>query len=179
MDSVKKLEKVEGCLVVTPKRYSDHRGYFQEHYNQEVHSFLPGKCAQVSYSQSGENVLRGIHCAPYGKLVQCVSGKILDVIVDLRPDSPTFKNWVSVVLDSREAPAQVYVPANCGHAFYSFEPNSFVVYVQEGVYRDGVDKNLNYKDPEIGVEWPVPTGDGGYVISDKDAAAPMLKDIEF
>jgi len=162
---------VNGCLVVECDRHTDHRGFFQELYHDE-HSFdmalqeRPGVprhyWAQACWSKSDKNVLRGLHRADYAKLVTCVSGRIFDVIVDLRSGSPTFKKWVGVELDGNN-PTQVYVPANCGHGFLALEDGSSVVYLQSGIWR-GRDVNIRYDDPDLAIAWP----EAEYIISEKD-----------
>ena len=119
---------------------------------------------QFSISESCVNTIRGIHCAPYGKLVQCVSGRVFDVIVDLRPASPTFGKWYGAWLsagsnsgdNNRSANLQVYIPARCGHGFFAAEDGSVVQYCQEGTYAPGQDVEMHPMDPKIGIKWPDP-----------------------
>lgn len=112
--NIRELE-VPGAYLIECQRFSDERGYFQELYRDERYPMF-AQCKQISYSCSAANVVRGIHCSPYAKLIACVKGKVIYVCVDLRLDSPTFKKWISVELyDNR----QIYVPANCGSSFFA------------------------------------------------------------
>lgn len=106
---------IPGAYLIECQRFSDERGYFQELYRDERYPMF-AQCKQISYSCSAANVVRGIHCSPYAKLIACVKGKVVYFCVDLRLDSPTFKNWISVELyDTR----QIYVPAYCGSSFFA------------------------------------------------------------
>lgn len=106
---------IPGAYLIGCQRFSDERGYFQELYRDERYSMFK-QCKQISYSCSSANVVRGIHCSPYGKLITCVKGKVVYVCVDLRLDSPTFKKWISVELYNNR---QIYVPAYCGSSFFA------------------------------------------------------------
>lgn len=113
--------------------------------------------------------MRGIHVTPYAKLVNCVVGKIFDVCVDLRKNSPTYLKYTSAILDGTK---QLYIPANCGHGFMALEDYNVVVYLQEGTYDPEVDKSLFWADKTIGVKWP---DEEKKIISDKDLKAPTLE----
>ena len=162
---------VEGSFTTNPQRYEDHRGFFQEHYNCSKYRGRVKVCQQISYSLSNKNVLRGIHTAPYGKLVQCVRGKIIDYVIDMRPSSPTYKKWKAVELEE-SIPRQLYIPPFCGHAFFSTEDNSLLVYCQEGCFDSQKEMNINPFDPELAIEWPECEE---YIISDQDRNAPSEK----
>jgi len=118
-------------------------------------------------------VIRGLHCSRYGKLVQCLRGKLLDVFVDLREDSPTYLKCASVLLDENEA-KQVFIPGGCGHGFFSYENNTLMLYAQEGTFNPPLEMNVNYADPKLKVVWPAPVNGGQHVISQKDKDAPMF-----
>ena len=128
---------------------------------------------------SARGVLRGIHYAdvPPGqaKYVTCVSGRVLDVIVDIREGSPTFGAWESVVLDDRTRNA-VYLSEGLGHAFLSLEDGSTVVYLCSQPYAPSREHEINPLDPAIGIEWPVPAGE--LELSAKDSAAPTLQEAQ-
>ena len=200
--SVTRVENIYGAYLVKPKVFSDERGFFQEVFNADkyprVADSMNGSSAkpvmqQVSLSQSRANTIRGIHCAPYAKLVQCTSGCVFDVIVDLRTRSPTFGQWFGVWL-TEEDHQQLYVPARCGHGFFAARENSVLTYCQEGTYTPGADVELHPMDPEVGIQWPVvgttgpvPPGSSethncidaekasDYIISPKDRNAPLLQ----
>lgn len=180
--------KIKDCLVVEGDRHFDHRGFFQEIYNDE-HAYdaalheRPGIprlywSAQTSFSNSKKNVLRGLHRAEYAKLVTCISGKVFDVVVDLRSNSPTFKEWVGVEL-SQDNSFQIYVPPGCGHGFLALEDNSSVLYMQSNVWR-GKDVNIRYDDPDLNISWPKPRLDefglAHYILSEKDQKGLYLSE---
>ena len=163
------IEEVQGAFIVLPKRYNDHRGYFQEHFNSETYKDKVKSCQQVSFSKSNKNVIRGLHCSQYGKLVQCLQGSIVDHVVDLRPDSPTYLKWAAIEL-SYDVPKQVYIPPGCGHGFYSKEDNSLVVYCQEGIFNSPTEMNVNPFDPKINISWP----GNNHIISEQDKNSPYI-----
>ena len=158
--------RIEDLVVITPERHSDERGFFEELFRAS--NFVDVSWKQVNHSFSKIGVLRGIHVSPYAKLVTCIKGYILDVVVDLRPTSSTYLKWemIQVSSDNRR---QVYVPAHCGHAFLALD-NSDVVYLQGGEYM-GNEININYADPKIGIDWPKRE----FILSDKDKNAPFLE----
>uniref|UniRef100_A0A6B2LLZ8 dTDP-4-dehydrorhamnose 3,5-epimerase n=1 Tax=Arcella intermedia TaxID=1963864 RepID=A0A6B2LLZ8_9EUKA len=155
------------------ERHFDERGFFQEHYHSMKYPWVGG-VAQTSYSHSRRDVLRGLHRSQYGKLVQCVSGRLFDVMVDLRKDSPTYLNWFGIWLSGDEL-KQVFIPAGCAHGFYAAENNTVLLYTQEGNFDPQKDKNINYADPAININWPPPQGPH-YIMSPKDLQAPMVQD---
>jgi dTDP-4-dehydrorhamnose 3,5-epimerase len=148
------------------QRHDDSRGFFQEIFQIDRYKDLgvdhTWKQANWSYNRLGS--LRGIHVAPYAKLVTCVSGRIWDVVVDLRKDSPTFGEWIADWLYETK---QMYVPPGCGHAFCSLEDDTSVVYLQSDVYQPDKECSVAWNDPILRISWP----DMGYVISDKDQNA--------
>jgi dTDP-4-dehydrorhamnose 3,5-epimerase len=158
------VASVHGAYMVRPRVFRDARGFFQEVFNSTTYPRVthssdgPAQAPvmrQFSLSCSRLNTVRGIHCAPYGKLVQCTAGRVFDVIVDLRVASPTFGKWFGTWL-SAEGHEQVYVPPRCGHGFLAVQDNSVLTYCQEGTYVLGADVELNPLDPEIAIAWPPP-----------------------
>jgi 3,5-epimerase/4-reductase len=169
-DSIIKL-KIEGAFLVTGRRHLDHRGTFEELYNET--KFLPHPITdswrQISIAESHRNVLRGIHCSNFAKYVTCLKGKVYDVIVDLRPDSPTFMEWQGVWLDCESTqPVHLYVPKRCGHAYFSAVDNSLFIYFQDGTFNPKEDIELNLFDETINIKWPEPSLNCDYIISQKD-----------
>lgn len=156
------------------KRFGDSRGYFNELFNEEKCTDLIGKkWKQVSFSNSSKNVLRGLHCSPYGKFITCTRGAFYDVIADFRPDSPTFGKWCKVLLTETNC-TQVYVPAYCGHGFYTLEDNTNALYLQEGCFNPENENDTHPFDPFIDVKWPIDTSLPKPVLSQKDENAPYL-----
>lgn len=169
---IRKETDIEGCLILEFDRYVDDRGWFEEVYRSGAHGVYQGPGTQVNISKSKANVFRGIHCSPYAKYVACISGVVFDVVVDLRPESPTFLKTVGVWLtpDNRK---QIVVPARCGHGFFSAEDDTQILYVQTGMYSKDADLEFNWRSPEFAIELPEPL-QGGYILSDKDRDAPMF-----
>jgi dTDP-4-dehydrorhamnose 3,5-epimerase len=165
--------KVKESWVLEPTTYFDDRGFFHELFKESAYGFT---VKQVNHSMSYIGTLRGIHVAPYPKLVTCVTGLIYDVVVDLRKDSPTYMMWEMVVLDggnnmnSYGEHKQVFIPANCGHAFYA-EQDSHVVYACGDEYAPKKELTYRWNDPKIGIKWPAEPKE----LSDKDKNAPFLE----
>ena len=167
--------------VFTPRQFSDNRGTFFEWFQDSTFLDNSGhrfNLAQANCSISQKGVVRGIHYAdiPPGqaKYVTCVSGSVLDVLVDLRIGSPTFGKWESVLLEMNERKV-VYLPSGIGHAFMALEDNTTVVYLCDQRYNPTNEHDIHPLDPTIGIKWP----DGiEPLLSDKDAAAPSFESIK-
>ena len=164
--------------IIEPRVFGDHRGWFMESYSQQkfedaglLYSFV-----QDNHSSSSvKGTLRGIHFQrgekAQAKLVRCARGAVLDVAVDLRPSSPTYKKWVGVEL-SEENKRQLLIPRGFGHAFLTLTDDVEFLYKADNYYAPEADGNIIWNDPEIGVDWGVDEP----VLSQKDANAPLLKD---
>ena len=164
---------VEGASVTTFDRFGDSRGYFNELYNETKYDVRPEQeWKQVSFSSSGKHALRGLHCSAYGKFITCVRGSFYDVIADFREGSPTFGRWCGVLLTEHNK-KQVFVPAKCGHGFFTFEDNTCALYLQEGTFNPANEADTHPFDPLFAVHWPVPPGVEP-VMSAKDTIAPPL-----
>lgn len=169
--------EVEGSLVVECDRHFDSRGFFQELYNCD--KYFPDSrivWKQVNCSSSKEGVLRGLHLAPYAKLVSCISGRIFDVCLDMRDNSPTKLKyaWVELTANNKK---QLFVPGGCAHGFLALE-DSVIAYLQVGTWTPKEEFNLKYND--FGIEWPYKYGSmldrwlgwkDEYILSDQDANA--------
>ena len=169
---------IEGSWIISSEEFKDSRGIFREWLPNSACKEILGKnfeVAQANFSVSKKGTLRGIHysLAPEGqsKLVTCLSGKIFDVVVDLRPHSHTFGQWHGVIL-SAESPLSLYVGPGLGHAFLALEDNSGVAYLISSPYNKEMELEIDPFDKEMGIAWP-PLD---FLLSDKDAAAPSLKD---
>ncbi|KAL1527264.1 hypothetical protein AB1Y20_015939 [Prymnesium parvum] len=164
---------VDGASVTTFDRFGDSRGYFNELYNETKYDgSLVKEWKQVSFSSSGKHALRGLHCSPYGKFITCVRGAFYDVIADFREDSPTFGRWCGVLLTEHNK-KQVYVPARCGHGFFTFEDNTCALYLQEGTFNPPGEMDTSPFDSFVSVKWPIPPGVQP-TLSAKDTVAPHL-----
>ena len=166
-------QEIQGCRVITCDRFQDNRGFFQEVFHDRKYGNVSSRWLQTNWSQSGKNVIRGIHTVPFPKLVTCIKGHILDIIVDLRATSKTYKQWAGIELSDDE-PKQVYVPANCGHGFFSYEDDTHILYMQGGLYNPRLEKEISWRDPEIAIEWPEAES---YILSEKDRNAPLLNEV--
>mmetsp|Transcript_53545 Transcript_53545/g.88906 ORF Transcript_53545/g.88906 Transcript_53545/m.88906 type:complete len:497 (+) Transcript_53545:23-1513(+) len=173
MPPITKDLPVSGASVTSFDRFGDSRGYFNELYNAEKYDeSLNQSWKQVSFSSSQKHALRGLHCSPYGKFITCVRGAFYDVIADFREDSPTFGRWCGVLLTENNK-KQVYVPARCGHGFFTIEDDTCALYLQEGCFNPANEADTHPFDPLFNVAWPVPEGVTP-VMSPKDTAAPPL-----
>ncbi|WP_246267270.1 dTDP-4-dehydrorhamnose 3,5-epimerase family protein [Nonomuraea typhae] len=164
---------IDGAWEFTPRVHADSRGAFLEAY-RAADLPRPFELAQVNCSISQAGVLRGVHFAdvPPGqaKYVMCVSGAILDVVVDLREGSPGFGRWEAVQLDSDERRA-VLIAEGLGHAFLALSEQATVVYLCSQGYNPGHEHGVHPLDPDLDIRWPVDEP----ILSDKDAAAPTMK----
>jgi dTDP-4-dehydrorhamnose 3,5-epimerase len=155
--------------IYVPDVYLDERGFFKETYSRDKYAKagLHDVWVQDSVSRSRRNVLRGMHVDPrMAKLVQALVGTIYDVIVDLRPDSPTFRRWEGFEL-SAENHHQLYVPAGFAHGFLAQSDEVVVMYKMSAPYDPAFEGGVRWNDPAVGIAWPL---DGAPILSAKDAA---------
>jgi dTDP-4-dehydrorhamnose 3,5-epimerase len=178
--------RIAGAWEITPRRFGDDRGVFLEWFKDSAFQAAVGTpldLKQANCSVSAAGVLRGVHFTdnPPGqaKYVTCVRGAFLDVIVDLRVDSPTFGQWDSVLIDDVDRRA-VYLSEGLGHAILSLEDNSTVMYLCSIEYTPGLDRDLHPFDPDVAIDWPTVGRDGTpleFQLSPKDTAAPSLAEL--
>jgi dTDP-4-dehydrorhamnose 3,5-epimerase len=168
---------VDGAWVFTPRIHSDRRGSFHEWFSDAEFLAATGRdldLAQANCSVSRRGVIRGIHFSdvPPGqaKYVICAKGAILDVVVDLRVNSPGFGRWAAAPLDD-ETRSAMFVSEGLGHAFVALSDEATVLYLCSTSYAPGREHGVHPLDPEIGIAWPENLEP---VLSDKDAAAPSL-----
>lgn len=173
--------RVPDALVLTPRQFGDDRGTFLEWFTAASLGAATGHpftLAQANCSVSARGVMRGVHFAdvPPGqaKYVTCVSGAVLDVIVDLRVGSPTFGAHDAVLLDTVDRRA-VYLPEGLGHAFVALEEGATVVYLCSTPYNPNAEREVHPLDPALALPWP---SDLPALLSAKDAAAPSLAEAE-
>jgi dTDP-4-dehydrorhamnose 3,5-epimerase len=171
--------KLSGAYIIEPERLDDERGFFARSWcKQEFESHgLNPKLVQCNISFNHKRgTLRGMHYQtepyPEAKLVRCTMGAIYDVIIDLRPDSPTFKQWAAVELtaDNRR---MLYVPEHFAHGFVTLADNTEVFYQMSEFYHPDCASGIRWDDPAIGIEWP----EDKRLLSDKDKHWPdLIKD---
>ena len=162
-------------------RHEDSRGFFSEIFNKQALNELGVKPEYVQDNQSlstAVNTIRGLHfqAPPFeqGKLVRCVQGKIFDVAVDIRKESPTFGKWVGYEI-SADNGYQVYIPAGFAHGFLTLEEDTEINYKCTNYYSKVSEGSIVWDDPNIGIKWPV--DNKKIILSEKDNDAPFLKDI--
>ncbi|SMO87834.1 dTDP-4-dehydrorhamnose 3,5-epimerase [Saccharicrinis carchari] len=171
--------KLEGCVIIEPKVFGDQRGYFFESFNQKQFEDNVGKIdfVQDNESRSSRGVLRGLHfqLPPYNqaKLVRCIEGEVLDVAVDLRKNSPTYKQHVSVLL-SDENKRQLFVPRGYAHGFIVLSRSAIFSYKVDNWYAPDHDSGIAWNDPEINVDWQI--NEDAILLSGKDKILKFLKD---
>ncbi|SMX46422.1 dTDP-4-dehydrorhamnose 3,5-epimerase [Actibacterium lipolyticum] len=174
--------KLEGVKLLTPKRFGDHRGFFSESWNKRTmeDAGLRYEFVQDNHSVSSEvGTVRGLHfqSEPHAqaKLVRCGRGRLFDVAVDIRKGSPTYGQWVGEEL-SFENGKQLLIPAGFLHGFVTREPDTEIVYKCTDYYSPECDGAVRFDDPDIGIDWGM--GDTAPVLSEKDEAAPFLRDFD-
>lgn len=174
--------KLNGVVVWTPRRFSDHRGFFSEVWNCKALSRggLEYEFVQENQAFSIEpGTVRGLHFQypPFAqaKLVRCGRGSFFDVAVDIRIGSPTFGEWVGQILSSENG-KQMLVPEGFLHGCMTLEPNTEILYKCSNYYSPEHDAAVRFDDPEIGIDWP--DINVAETLSPKDDSAPFLSAIE-
>ncbi|PHR11329.1 MAG: dTDP-4-dehydrorhamnose 3,5-epimerase [Sphingopyxis sp.] len=170
--------KLNDCVIIEPKVFGDHRGFFLETFQAERYATQAGitlPFVQDNHSRSSKGVLRGLHFQinkPQGKLVRVVRGEVFDVAVDLRRDSSTFGQWAGVTL-SEENKRQFWVPPGFAHGFVVVSDTADFEYKCTDYYDPSDEGSLFWNDKDLAIEWPA----GLEVkLSDKDASAPTYKE---
>ncbi|GAB3110609.1 dTDP-4-dehydrorhamnose 3,5-epimerase [Streptomyces calidiresistens] len=169
---------VTGAFVFAPEAFPDHRGVFLSPYREAVFSAAVGRprfpVVQTNHTRSAAGVLRGVHftLTPPGaaKYVYCAHGRALDLVVDLRVDSPGFGTWSAVPLEAR-VPRAVYLPVGVGHAVLALEDDTVMSYLMTAAYAPELEHSVAADDPELGL--PIPT-DPPPIRSERDHTAPRL-----
>lgn len=168
--------QLPGVVLVEPDVFRDPRGFFLETYHKDKYAVggVPADFVQDNHSRSARHTLRGLHLQtrkPQGKLVRVLQGEIFDVAVDIRPESPTFKTWVSFEL-SADNFRQLYVPPGYAHGFLVISETAEVEYKCTDFYDPGGELGIRWNDAELRIEWPVQHP----LLSGKDAALPSLRE---
>ena len=175
------VEKVlTDAFLLKPRVFKDDRGYFYESYNEEVFESLTGIQAnfiQDNHSYSSKGTLRGLHFqkgeAAQAKLVRVTKGSAYDVAVDLRPDSPTFKQWYGVELTEHNH-LQFFIPRGFAHAFVALEDNTIFQYKVDNYYSSVSDGGVIWNDEELAINWP----ELKIELSEKDRNLPKLNQLD-
>jgi dTDP-4-dehydrorhamnose 3,5-epimerase len=174
------IEKTDipDVLIIKPKVFTDKRGFFLESYNKKTfaEAGIDIEFVQDNHSKSSKGVLRGLHFQvnhPQGKLVRALQGEVLDVAVDIRPDSPTLGKWVAVILNSEEM-NQIWVPTGLAHGFRVLSDTAEIAYKTTDYYHPEDESGIRWNDPKLGIDW----GNGGEpILSDKDQKLPFFNEV--
>ena len=168
---------IPGLVVVEPVVYGDSRGFFMETWNSDRYGAcgLPDRFVQSNISRSAAGVIRGLHyqhpCAQ-GKLVSVLEGRVYDVAVDIRSDSPTFRQWAGVELSASNH-RQLYIPEGFAHGFCVLGDSALLSYLCTTQLNAEYDAAIAWNDPDIGIEWPIEHQS----LSERDRKAPRLRDV--
>lgn len=168
-----------GLKIITPQRYSDHRGFFSESWNART---LKGQGVEAEFVQDNHSLsvqagtVRGLHfqAPPHAqaKLVRCGRGKLFDVAVDIRKGSPTYGQWFGTELSFANG-RQLFIPEGFLHGFVTREADTEIIYKCTDYYASDCDGAVRWNDPAIGINWEIDAEEP--VLSDKDAGAPLLE----
>ena len=170
--------KIPEVILIEPKTYSDERGFFVEIYKRTefIENGITDKFVQDNWSHSSRGTLRGLHFqqAPeaQAKLVMVLRGKVFDVAVDIRKNSPTYGQWVGITLSDSQV-QMLYIPSGFAHGFCVLSDEADFIYKVSAEYAPELDSGVRWNDPDIGIEWPIRDP----LLSDKDAELPLLKEI--
>ena len=170
---------IKGVFVIEPKVFNDSRGYFFEAWKQQefLDNVGPVNFIQDNESKSSYGVLRGLHYQKgefsQAKLVRVIKGKVLDVAVDIRRNSPTFGKHVMVEL-SEENKRQLFIPRGFAHGFLVMSDEAIFTYKVDNVYAPQAEAGIRWNDPDLAIEWPIDPKQVS--TSEKDLKQPLLKD---
>lgn len=173
---------LKGCFIIEPTVFGDHRGYFFESFNE--HKFKQETNIDIRFVQdnqafSNRGVLRGLHFQKaefaQAKLVRVIKGRVLDVAVDLRPESDTYGKYFSIVL-SEENKKQLFVPRGFAHGYSVLEDETIFTYKCDNFYHPEAEGGVMYNDADLGIDWMLNADE--IQLSEKDTVLPLLKDLK-
>ena len=173
--------EISDVYIIEPSVFGDSRGYFLESYNQKKFEEFIGNISfvQDNESKSSKGVLRGLHFQkpPFAqaKLVRCIEGKVLDIAVDMRKDSKTFRQHIAVEL-SGENKRQLFVPRGFAHGFLVLSDTAVFAYKVDNIYAPEFDAGIRWNDKELNIQWDME--DSEVMVSEKDAELPFLSEFE-
>lgn len=174
---------LKDCYIIEPTVFEDERGYFYEKFNEQKFEELTGMnghFVQDNISKSSYGVLRGLHLQKgehaQAKLVSCLEGKVFDVAVDLREDSPTFGQWFGVEL-TPEKKLQLYVPRGFGHGFSVLSETAIFSYKCDNFYHKESEGSVIWNDKDLNIDWKLP--EDKVLLSEKDSQLPTFKEKNF
>lgn len=168
--------KLQGLQLITPQIFRDVRGFFFESHRQDRYaSHGLENFVQDNTSFSLKNTVRALHFQSQPgqvKLVTCLQGKIYDVVVDIRPDSPTFMQWEGIILDD-ESRQQIYIPIGFAHGFCVLSETALVQYKVSAPYNPATEMSIRWNDPDLAIQWPIDTP----LLSPRDQTSPFFKEV--
>ncbi|MCF6279439.1 MAG: dTDP-4-dehydrorhamnose 3,5-epimerase [Flavobacteriaceae bacterium] len=174
--------KLKGCLIIEPTIFKDDRGYFYETFNQQKFEELTGQTVsfvQDNESMSSRGVLRGLHYQigefAQAKLVRVVQGSVLDVAVDIRKDSPTYGEHISIEISS-ENKKQLFVPRGFAHGFVVLSKTVMFLYKCDNFYNEQSERGIIYNDKTLNIDWQIPKHE--LITSEKDIVLPTFENTE-
>lgn len=175
MDEIFQNTEIEGVFLINRPIFPDDRGFFHETFRKnelEEKIGKPFEIVQMNHSRSVEGTLRGIHVAPWSKLIYVPRGKVQQIVVDLREGSETFGKWISVELgeDSKTA---IFVPPGCGNAFLVLSEECDYTYLVTDYWAPGKELGVIWNDPDLNIKWQTENP----VLSKKDQENPLFKDV--
>ena len=178
-----KSTPLKNCYIIEPTVFEDDRGYFYEKFNEQKFEQLTGMnghFVQDNVSKSSYGVLRGLHLQKgdmaQAKLVSCLEGKVWDVAVDLREDSPTFGQWFGLEL-SAENKLQLYIPRGFAHGFSVLSPTAVFAYKCDNFYNKESEGGIIWNDAELNIDWKLPISD--IILSEKDKVQKTFQEKDF
>lgn len=169
---------LHGLKIIRPRPIPDERGWFLRVFSADVYGEAGidhTRLVQENQSRSRRGTIRGLHMRrelSEAKLVRCAHGAVFDVVVDLRPWSPSFLRWEQFRLDDRDQ-LQIYIPAGCAHGFQALTEVADVCYRVDAFYDPSVEAALAWDDEELAIPWPL----ADPILSDRDRSAPSLREI--
>ena len=171
--------KIPDVILIKPNVFEDQRGFFMEFYHVEKFKLagIDSIFVQDNHAKSVKDTLRGLHFQvnfPQAKLLRCLQGKVFDVAVDLRKDSPYYGQWVGEEL-SEDNKCQLFIPAGFAHGYYVLSETAEITYKCSEIYHPQDEQGIRWDDPDIAINWP---GDNP-ILSEKDKVMPLLADIDF
>lgn len=169
---------LKDCVILTPTLFEDNRGYFYESFNEKRFGELTGMdihFVQDNQAKSNRGILRGLHFQQgehaQAKLVRVLKGRVLDVAVDLREDSPTFRQYVAIEL-SEENKLQLFIPRGFAHGYSVLEDDTVFFYKCDNYYNKASEGGIYYADPILNIDWQLHESE--IMLSDKDRQLPVL-----
>lgn len=167
---------LSGAKLLRPKLFFDDRGFFRETFRKPLYEKIGIDCdfLQDNHSFSKQGTVRGMHFQRFpgkAKLVTVMQGEIFDVIVDIRPASPTFGKWEGVLLNASEGD-QLFIPPGFAHGFCVMSETAHIIYKVSSVYDPNEERGFRYDDPFVGIKWPIESP----VLSERDSRSPILKE---